>query len=170
MSFNFDTSFLYNNQELSATFERLKHYSSDHCGICNKPDAETFWPNPTSRWAHFPCISKISPAENLLTKTINELFKDDRRHQNILHRYAVAAVMEKCKPATLSEFADTNGIEAVTKLFNTVGVAAAKQLAEQITQQKQKDEVFEDFQNAKRVTKLLGLASNALTEFGVAKL
>lgn len=127
MSFNLDTSFLYNHQELSSIFEQS--YASDHCGICNQKDAETFWPSPSSRWAHYQCISKIAPAESNLRIAINELFKDDRRRQNILHSHAVGVVMEICKPNNLSEFADINGVEKLKKIFDIIGVAAAKQLA-----------------------------------------
>ncbi|GEM_PF-6661701 len=158
---SFDVSFLYNHEESSITFEQKKYYSSERCGICNKKEAETFWPNPTSQWAHYQCISKIAPAENDLITTINELFKDDRRRQNILHRHAIQAVMEKCKPHTIAEFADKNGIEEVKKLFNTFGMTAVKQFAEQ--------EIFREFEknNQEIITKQ---ASIPLTEFGFAKL
>lgn len=165
MSFNI--RFLTNDTEPAAVFESAKmRYVSEKCGVCEKNDADIFWPNPNSRWAHLKCVNQITPIESNLTSAIDELFKDDQQKRNIAHSVAIKAIKEKCGNDSISTYTEKNGTEAITNLFSTIGVEAAKRYAIA-----QKDaETDSDFKTFKTTLCLTSFLESHLFEFPAAKL
>ena len=110
------------------------HYNYQKCGVCEKEGADVYWNNPISKGAHRKCFEKIWPTETELVRTIDDLFKHDQdyRINTKAHIAAVRAVKEKCGDGPIITYIEKNGEKAITHLFNTVGVQAAKQFASQV--------------------------------------
>jgi len=159
---SFDITFLMHDTDRSNIYAKVERYLSDECGVCEQEeDADIYWPSSISRWAHHKCVALITPAESNLIATIHTFFKDDRRKQNLAHMLAIKAVKNHCSPDTISVFTAKNGIEMITKLFNTVGVEAVKNLAAEMQQNQKRD----DIQGVK-----VYFSTASFTEFGFAKL
>jgi hypothetical protein len=109
-------------------------YNSEGCGICQKPGGEVFWFSPYSRCAHAKCFELIKTSESDLIKIIDGLFKntEDYGEKNSAHIKAIKAVRAACNSETIMSYLEKNGVDALTRLFNTVGAEAAKKYASKL--------------------------------------
>lgn len=101
------------------------------CGICEKEERledRVYWPNPMSAKAHKGCFEKIKKSEDLLLKTIFEVFAGQKlcEQKGDTHIEAIRAVKRGCNGETILSYFEKRGEEALTSLFNTVGLQAAK--------------------------------------------
>jgi len=101
----------------------------EDCGICEQKGATIFWFSPYSRGAHRECFRAIQKAEESLAFTVDQLFKDTVNGERInAHIEAIRAVRKACGSETILSFFEKNGEEALSGLFNTVGIAGAKKI------------------------------------------
>jgi hypothetical protein len=94
------------------------------CGVCERPGGDTPWASGVSRTAHERCVEQIKPCENLSTAMING-FCHDQINRQLAHKEVVMAVTQRCNGLSLKTFIEQDGPQALTKLFNTIGVDAA---------------------------------------------
>jgi len=125
------------NENKAALISLVKRmYENEGCGICEKKGAEVFWFSPYSRGAHAKCFKIIENIENKLIQTIDEVFKDKATESeraknlscNMAHVRAIKAVRAACGSETILSYLEKNGTEKLTKLFDTVGIEAAKKV------------------------------------------
>ncbi len=108
------------------------------CGICERGIVRTLPENQFTRWAtkksglvHRECFSLIKPSVDASTEAINHWLEEGcriRRSWEFVsaHTEANEAVKRACCPETVFSYLEKNGEAALTSLFNTVGVDAAK--------------------------------------------
>lgn len=94
------------------------------CRICRSAGADGKW----CGWiVHTACYERIKSAEANLKLFITSLFKDTKnkpRHYYTAHTHAVGAVEDRCNGASISDYVDSHGLDALTALFDTAGMAA----------------------------------------------
>lgn len=112
---------------------KAKSHSDFACGICEKEKAlaTVSWPNHYSNAVHSECYSKIKDVECNLFKALNKLFKSEKSFGklNNSHIEAIKAVRIACGSYSILSYLEKNGADALGKLFNTVGMEAAKKYA-----------------------------------------
>lgn len=99
------------------------------CGICENKNYEAVvkWPNHNGSIAHRACFKKIIfTVQTLLNKIQGYQLEIDER--NKAHGKAIEAVRSACG-SSIHSFFDQNGEVALRELFNTVGITAADQYA-----------------------------------------
>jgi len=114
----------------------MQPYVDEGCGICEQRNTsgELGWESHFSRTAHSKCVGLIKTAEKGMCNAINWLFQDNEK-RNAAYRNAVTAVRAACEKRTIEQYCKDEGIRAITKLFDTVGIAAATQYAMSLTPQ-----------------------------------
>lgn len=129
-------------EEYIVMMKRRSDFDPDGCGICEKGNPTVLWFSHHSKAAHRLCYQIIMRADEVLMKTINEQFKSksDWSEHNFAHRKAVEAVKLACGDATLIEYFEREGEEALVHLFRTVGVQAANEYAELVLKKKTEDQ------------------------------
>lgn len=127
MSINLSFTRVTNENKEALVSDIKKQYDSEGCGVCEKTGAEVFWFSRYSRGAHAKCFKLVEKSEQKLTNTIDEMFKGTKHgERNVAHIRAVQAVRLACASKTIMSFLEKNGVEALTRLFDTVGIEAAK--------------------------------------------
>jgi len=129
---SFDTSLvrITSTNKVALISEAKNMYASEGCGICEKKGGgEVFWFSPYSRTAHAKCDKMIEGAEETLDKIVEELFKHTRHGEKTsAYSRARKAVRIACGSETIRSFFEKNGVKALSNLYNTVGIEAAKKL------------------------------------------
>ena len=87
-----------------------------------KKGAEVFWFSHYSRCAHAKCFKMIQKAQAHLKVVIDMLF--EKKERTTAHISAIKAVRLACGSETILSYLEKNGIEALTHLFDTVGIIA----------------------------------------------
>jgi hypothetical protein len=106
---------------------RAGSWNINPCGICEKGGAEVFWYGSFSQAAHAKCIKVVNKAEEKLNTTIGELFIGTKYQvKTEAQTRARQAVRLACTPKTMLSYLEENGIDALIRLFDTVGIEAAK--------------------------------------------
>lgn len=123
--------------------EKYTPFCSSVCGICESPGAGTFWFNHVSQLAHSTCFQAITPIERTMCRKINESFdkyetnlRGDMgvvvarscQHISAVHEKAIEAIRAACGEKTIAGFLETYGEEALTTLFNTVGISEVERI------------------------------------------
>ncbi len=115
------------------------------CGICGKEGGDKLFPMPDTYLVHGECYELIGPARRRLAEITYKLFnnRNDSKSRRDAHMRAVRAVQKGCAPEMFSSYVSTKGIEALTRLFDTVGMDAAKGFASPQNQMQTATELFE---------------------------
>lgn len=100
------------------------------CSICDEEvEARSQLVSFDGRYVHKDCDLLITPAVRELNQQILKIFKsgnDDRTREFLAAQRAAQTVRAVCDARTLKECFEKKGIETLTRLFNSVGVEAAK--------------------------------------------
>lgn len=105
---------------ISITREKL-------CGICEEPNADTFWNNQLSRWAHLDCIEKIQDFDEDLWTNIRSFVPDPREAllHSEAHKSALQAIKRLIGNVSILTFLETEGVVKLTKIFISQDVSDA---------------------------------------------
>ncbi len=102
------------------------------CGVCKRNGGTVVFPTSTSTVLHNECYQSIKPIADRVAKIVNDIVPT-REIGGIskigVHIAAVRAVEKVIDPGTISSYLSENGMEALIKLFDTVGMDAAKAAA-----------------------------------------
>ncbi len=104
------------------------------CGVCRKTGENAVsmvvvWPTSDCAVVHKRCYESIEPLADRVAEIVSETFsisKDSAITRKIVHKATVRAVEQAIDPGTISSYLSENGMNALMKLFNTVGLDAAR--------------------------------------------
>jgi hypothetical protein len=99
-------------------------YDAEGCGICEKKGADILWFSPFSRGAHSVCFGTIKNVEADLMNKIDIVFKENI-DRNMAHIRAVRAVQQELGNISLKKYLETQGVDQLKSLFDSVGLVAA---------------------------------------------
>lgn len=107
------------------------------CGICERSDlldGDVFWFGPVLNYAHSACYEEIKPTEADLIATIDSIFTNvhgrmDSSGKNLAHMKAIWAVKNELGSVSIRNYLNTNGAEKLKEIFNSFGIAAAREYA-----------------------------------------
>ncbi len=98
------------------------------CGVCHEEGGTVIWPTSNSTTVHSQCYDLIKRIANRVAEIISSvpISEDSLLRPNEIHVRVVRAVEQVFYPKTIFSYLSENGVEALLKLFNTVGMDAAK--------------------------------------------
>lgn len=94
------------------------------CGICLNPGANVEWYGPHSKYAHEVCFNAILPIEHKIHSFIETSGLNPTK--KILAHVAAVHAVEKACGGSIMAFLQRYGEGPLARLFNTVGIDAAK--------------------------------------------
>jgi hypothetical protein len=103
-------------------------YRNKTCGICRETETRVVvWYSPVSLFAHKECASLIDEAEKDFLTTINALYPGPTSLIRDLAAFnGRGAVQLACESLTVKAFVEKYGIGMLTHIYNTLGIAGAK--------------------------------------------
>lgn len=112
-------------------FEYFSIEKSMNCGVCEEPIQGVLWYGPYPHRVHPTCFDLIDIPESKMVNTVNNLYKSfiDEGEKASAYLTGFDAVRAACGGKTIKEYHSSNGEHALTRLFNTKGIEAAKQQA-----------------------------------------
>jgi len=103
------------------------------CTICETSSENTqptvLFPRREHNTAHATCEAYIRPATAQLTSTIQTIFSKELSQHYTFNAYeaqrkAIEAVHRECEGKSILRYAETEGLQELTHLCNTVGIQA----------------------------------------------